>query len=246
MKLYDVRRSGNILTISYVGEEGTTEKTYILAYRHYILMYSDLYQYMSSKHVDSGEFAITALLKNEDYDYYFPDQSIGYHKKAVLLFVGDEMTVVEKKLRPFLAKKKKVRKTLKVIDFEISGQQMKLYLGEKNIKDYWGDDWDDRPYEHNAGSVYDEFVTDTVVVNFPPEKEVVESCEGTINSPWCKDDFKNHVAPFAYIMEEGKEPPDYSFHHMRTRSINNADVEKFYFEMPIGYFYDKGYNITEV
>ena len=72
----------------------------------------------------------------------------------------------------------------KIIDFEVKGNVVRFYLGNKtdewgwtnkNYKDrngntpdwlkpndtYYGDDWDDVPYEHNAGLVYDKFVKGT-------------------------------------------------------------------------------------
>ena len=70
---------------------------------------------------------------------------------------------------------------MKIIDFEKKGNIVRFYLGEKTedwgwtnpeYKDYtgetpswlkpkdtyYGDDWDDAPYEHNAGQVYEEFI----------------------------------------------------------------------------------------
>lgn len=36
---------------------------------------------------------------------------------------------------------------LKLIDWENSGHLFRFYFGKD--KDYWGDDWDDSPYELN-------------------------------------------------------------------------------------------------
>ena len=47
---------------------------------------------------------------------------------------------------------------MKIIDFDIKGNVIKFYLGQDNDMNYHGDDWDDVPYEHNAGEVYSEFV----------------------------------------------------------------------------------------
>jgi len=33
-----------------------------------------------------------------------------------------------------------------------------LYITKGDVENFWGDDWDDVPYEHNAGTVYDQFV----------------------------------------------------------------------------------------
>lgn len=244
MKIYDISRSGNILIVDYVDEEHNhTTVEYNLAYSHCVCLASDLYEYMRSENVDNGTFAMAVILDKKYCDWYWPDSTIGYHKEAVMLFAGEEETVVKKKLRPFLAKKKKVDKKLKVIDFSLAGRQMKLYLGKPDMKDYWGDDWNDAPYEHNAGSVYSEYVEDTVVVNFPENEHVVEACEGRINSPWCKEDFKNRTAPFAYIEIENED--DNRWPYSRRDFINNPGIKKFWYETPIGEFYDAGYLITE-
>jgi len=77
-----------------------------------------------------------------------------------------------------------------VIDFEKKGNLIRFYLG-KNGKQ-WGDDWDGIPYEHNAGTVYDEFIKGycDIVIDF--DCEVNELCETleVLNSPYCKDDMK--------------------------------------------------------
>jgi hypothetical protein len=44
------------------------------------------------------------------------------------------------------------------------------------MTDFSGDDWDDSPYEHNAGIAYDEYVREyvDVVVPFNMELDVLE------------------------------------------------------------------------
>ena len=68
--------------------------------------------------------------------------------------------------------------------------------------DYWGDDWNDRPYECNAGSVYDKFVRDYATIIFPFDY-VVLTPEGDWhyrgNSPFCKYDFKARKAPCVVV-----------------------------------------------
>ena len=56
---------------------------------------------------------------------------------------------------------------MKIIDFSKKGNVVRFYLGEDNCKDYWGDDWNDFPYEHNAGCVYDEYIAGIVDIAFP-------------------------------------------------------------------------------
>lgn len=83
----------------------------------------------------------------------------------------------------------------KILDFECFGNIVKLYLGE-TVEGIYGDDWDDIPYEHNAGTVYDKFYTDTVEIAFPLSTNVYEPCFGYDNSPYCKNDFLFRKVPF--------------------------------------------------
>lgn len=83
----------------------------------------------------------------------------------------------------------------KILDFECFGNIVKLYLGE-TVNGIYGDDWNDIPYEHNAGTVYDKFYTDTVEISFPLSTQVYEPCFGYDNSPYCKNDFLFRKVPF--------------------------------------------------
>lgn len=60
------------------------------------------------------------------------------------------------------------------------------YFTSQKLKDQWGDDWDDRPYEHNAGSPYEDH-------NNPPAWKILKvawdgdfetPCETYLNSPY--------------------------------------------------------------
>ena len=85
---------------------------------------------------------------------------------------------------------------MKIIDFYKKGNVVRFYLGDDKETDYWGDDWDDVPYEHNAGQVYDEFVTGMTEIAFPVDWLVLEPCDDwSPNSKFCKEDFKNRKAP---------------------------------------------------
>ena len=83
----------------------------------------------------------------------------------------------------------------KILDFECFGNIVKLYLGD-TVNGVYGDDWNDTPYEHNAGTVYDKFYTDTVEIAFPLSMGVYEPCFGYSNSPYCKKDFLFRKVPF--------------------------------------------------
>ena len=83
----------------------------------------------------------------------------------------------------------------KILDFECFGNIVKLYLGETTVGIY-GDDWNDTPYEHNAGTVYDKFYSKTVDIAFPLDTELFEPCHGYMNSPYCKNDMLFRKIPF--------------------------------------------------
>lgn len=107
---------------------------------------------------------------------------------------------------------------MKIIDFDKKGNVVRFYLGDDNEEKYWGDDWDDAPYEHNAGTVYSEFVKGHVDVAFPFDAAVLEpadDCAYNCNSPFAKQDFIRRKAPCivvvpAYEVENNWGTPDYS------------------------------------
>ena len=96
----------------------------------------------------------------------------------------------------------KKKDKLKIIDFEKKGNMVKFYLGKAELKEWGGDDWDDRPYEHNAEQVYQEFIEDEVVVCFNYDDIVVEPCDGCTNSSWCKDDMIAKKVPCIAVLEK--------------------------------------------
>lgn len=73
-----------------------------------------------------------------------------------------------------------------VIDVATKGNVIRFYIGENGKQ--WGDDWDDAPYEHNAGVVYDKFVDRTFDVAIPFDMFVSEPGRDHTNSEWCKQD----------------------------------------------------------
>ena len=102
---------------------------------------------------------------------------------------------------------------MKIIDFEVKGNAIKFYLGKNDCFDYWGDDWNDAPYEHNAGEVYDEYCcgianvyVDMNLDVFTPESDWHYGG----NSPFCKEDFKKRKAPCIVIPYESSFCDNYS------------------------------------
>lgn len=103
---------------------------------------------------------------------------------------------------------------MKIGDFKQCGNVLRLYMVDDSCKDYWGDDWDDRPYEHNAGQIYDEYVVGVVDVGFPLSYRVETPADDWTfrgNSPFSKEDFKKRGTPFALIVPRSEDActPDY-------------------------------------
>ena len=116
----------------------------------------------------------------------------------------------------------------KIVDFETKGNVIRFYLGADDCFDYWGDDWDDRPYEHNAGEVYDRFVVgyadvyvDMNLTVYTPEDDW--NYRG--NSPFCKEDFKNRKAPCVIISRS-----DNWLGECYSEKLGDDSTIKFYFE----------------
>lgn len=90
----------------------------------------------------------------------------------------------------------------KIIDFERKGNVVRFYLGADDCSDFWGDDWDDAPYDCNAGTVYDRFVTGVKDVVFPFDSLVLEPSsewEGS-SRPYSKQDMINRVVPCIIVV----------------------------------------------
>lgn len=84
---------------------------------------------------------------------------------------------------------------MKIIDFERKGNLVRFYLGDDDLVEWYGDDWDDTPYEYNAERVYDEYIKGYCDMMFPFDDLVLEPCCGTCNSGWCKDDMVAQKVP---------------------------------------------------
>jgi hypothetical protein len=117
---------------------------------------------------------------------------------------------------------------VKIIDFEKHGDVVRFYLGADDCKDYWGDDWDDAPYEHNAGPVYDEYVKDYVDYIFPFDSFVLEPCDGAYNSEFSKEDMKKRTIPCIVCVP--KWLADGSWNDMFEYWKSAAGTMRFYFE----------------
>ena len=110
----------------------------------------------------------------------------------------------------------------KIIDIDKCGNAVRFYLTKDEVclNEYWGDDWDDRPYEHNAGRVYGNYVDKVVDVFYHFDTFVTEASDDWHyggNSPYCKEDFKDRKAPCLIVYEKNEDEkyyhstPEYSF-----------------------------------
>ena len=79
-------------------------------------------------------------------------------------------------------------------------------------KNQWGDYWDDRPYEHNAGSPYSHYFDDNHVEHEIQLKKVYfdiplgivkEPGYGLTNSPYSVQDINNRRCPWLIIEQKG-------------------------------------------
>lgn len=76
---------------------------------------------------------------------------------------------------------------MKIIDYELKGNVVRFYLGKSTLTNYYGDDWDDAPYDSNAGCVYSEYIAGTADIAFPFDALVLEPCTGEFNCSHTKD-----------------------------------------------------------
>lgn len=121
----------------------------------------------------------------------------------------------------------------KIIDFERKGNVVRFYLGAADCNDYWGDDWNDSPYDCNAGTVYDEYVVGVKDVAFPFDSLVLEPSsewEGG-NSYFSKEDMKKLRVPCIIVVP--KEVRDDSWLERFSDWIGADGVKKIYFGDPV-------------
>ena len=80
-----------------------------------------------------------------------------------------------------------------------------------NFEQIVGDDWDDKPYEHNAGEPYelskDEPLRDGYghirYLAFKKEWGIKEPCGGFLNSPYSVNDINNGAVAWLFTREAG-------------------------------------------
>ena len=122
---------------------------------------------------------------------------------------------------------------MRICDWETKGNVVRLYLCHAaDYDDVWGDDWDDSPYEYNAGRVYDEYICGTLDLYFSWNVDILEAkndCEYQGNSPYCKKDFKDRIAPIfiVYLLDENEWSWDRCYSRFMGADNSNK-ILKFY------------------
>ena len=73
-----------------------------------------------------------------------------------------------------------------------------------DMEKQWGDDWDDIPYEYNAGEPY-EHETDvfSIIVNTNWE-DIITPCTEYLNSPYSVKDINKGIIPWITIPRQGE------------------------------------------
>lgn len=84
----------------------------------------------------------------------------------------------------------------KIIDWEVSADRLrggilKLYFGDIDCEEYTGDDWNDRPYQLNAGPVYKEFTKKILYIIFNPELYSLDDAHELYDIDMSKNAIKN-------------------------------------------------------
>ena len=118
---------------------------------------------------------------------------------------------------------------MKIIDFEKKGNLVRFYLGADDCSDYWGDDWNDAPYDCNAGTVYDQYVKGVIDIVFPFNALVLEP-DSEYNSQvyYSKEDMKNRVVPCLIVVPEKLAADSWKYRFCDW--IGADGIQKFYFE----------------
>ena len=117
---------------------------------------------------------------------------------------------------------------MKIIDFEKRGNVIRFYCGKDDCDDYWGDDWNDRPYEHNAERVYSEYIEEYIDVAVDMDYHVMEPADDwryNNNTPFSKEDMKKRSVPCIIVVPEDDSYVSEEF----NRYAVSDNVDKIYF-----------------
>jgi hypothetical protein len=103
-----------------------------------------------------------SLMTKEVFESLF--SKIAYTKPYILLPDNEELPI-----RDFIGNQGD-----KLLYVETCASLVRFYIGNKATTNYYGDDWNDAPFDCNASPVYNEFISYTVVYKLPENYTVLE------------------------------------------------------------------------
>ena len=86
------------------------------------------------------------------------------------------------------------------------GEPIKMYFTNNSLNDQWGDDWDDVPYEHNAGEPYEDDDHQIIKIQFMDNivSEIITPRTNVDNSNYSVQDINNKIVPWISINFDNK------------------------------------------
>lgn len=122
---------------------------------------------------------------------------------------------------------------MKIIDFERHGHLVRFYLGDDADETFWGEDWDERPYDKQEDNkVYENHIMGHRDVVFPFDAIVCEPCDGHMMSRRSKRDMKGRRVPcIAVMFQEFFDDDEYTwlYHDDFDMIASDARSVKFFF-----------------
>lgn len=116
---------------------------------------------------------------------------------------------------------------MQIIDFEKKGNVVRFYLGENG--EQWGDDWDDTPYDCNAGTVYENYVKSTKDMYFQFDDLVLEPCDGTTHCGYTKEDMIKRRIPCIIVVPYSEYKTETLYSDDFYYWLGADKVKRFYF-----------------
>ena len=143
---------------------------------------------------------------------------------------------------------------MQIIDFERKGNVIRFYLGEKTTEygwtdvsayepydrcseislysnTYYGDDWNDAPYQDNAGRVYDRFIKSYRDLVVPFDYLVLEPSDSF--ESYSKEDMRDRKIPCIILVSPevaAKTNLEWYSTSIFEQAAQTADTIKIYFE----------------
>lgn len=112
-----------------------------------------------------------------------------------------------------------------LIDFCERGNGVRLYFGS-SVEKITGDDWDDIPFESNAGIVYPEHVNFYIDALIPFNwqiTDVIDELDDYTNSRYCRNDFKSGELDLFWLSDKSCERENTYF---RMGDLKESVMEK--------------------